>query len=262
MTSWFKSTNEISSNLLGNDDCAIATKIRLTEPAVLLKVRLALGYETMANSAIQLQVCDTSGFTYNGGFPNILYTSPKIYIDNSDLASLSVEIPVGTIDTPYLELQGQDYYIVARLFTFGGTQQISLLNDASVKQTENTSLMYDVNEGRWFLGFSNSRLLNSMCINTVFSQAGVAISENRISENLFTFWSRDNEKLFLRSMSLKSNCEITVFDQSGNILHELKNNFETNSEVEIHTNEFPNGVYIVNVRNHGNTVSFKIPIIR
>jgi hypothetical protein len=255
-------TNDMGSHMLGNDDCALATLIDMKQPGVLEKVRVYLDQRTVVGGEIQIEVCDSAGFSYTGGFPNILGGSSKEVITTSDMAQGYKDFNVGGLINPYIELNAQGYFLVARMFSSADANRVRILNDASMATLGYTSMMYDANDGRWYTGYTDSRRLNIAMIQGLFSTYGVSIDENEIAHNVKTFWSSRSESIHIKAAELKGTHTLTVFNLNGQLLSTYQNDFTQNPEFEIPSHHLSNGVYLITIDNNQNLASFKVNVIR
>jgi hypothetical protein len=234
----------------------------MKQPGVLEKVRVYLDQRTVVGGEIQIEVCDSAGFSYTGGFPNILGGSSKEVITTSDMAQGYKDFNVGGLINPYIELNAQGYFLVARMFSSADANRVRILNDASMATLGYTSMMYDANDGRWYTGYTDSRRLNIAMIQGLFSTYGVSIDENEIAHNVKTFWSSRSESIHIKTAELKGTHTLTVFNLNGQLLSTYQNDFTQNPEFEIPSHHLSNGVYLITIDNNQNLASFKVNVIR
>ncbi len=118
------------------------------------------------NSDIQIEVYDTAGFSYTGGFGATALHSQVYPLDSiNPSAPVSFYFSGGTVGADGLRLQKRSYFIVVWLFA--GPSPILIGNSQTWAIPGPSTIMYSMNDARWYSGFQNSRTFNAPMVRAI-----------------------------------------------------------------------------------------------
>jgi hypothetical protein len=172
-------------------------------------------------------------------------------VTEDDVASGSVQIPVlgnandGTLE--YLPINPGKYYVALELFSAGNNYDIRILDDETVGQPWDYSMIYIAGAQ----AYSNG---NAFAIRVITGNPdALGIEENL--ENFSMYPNPSSGKVFF---NFEKNQErvLTVRDISGKVILSKV----TSSNTEIDFNNYGKGIYLVNIQSENGSITEKVII--
>jgi hypothetical protein len=230
-------------------DLVCATMYSFNNNDTISSITAELG-TTLANAEIIAYVIDSTNF-FDGNFGEAISMSDLYVVTEDDVASGSVQIPVlgnandGTLE--YLPINPGKYYVALELFSAGNTYDIRILDDETVGQPWDYSMIYIAGAQ----AYSNGNAL-AIRVNTGNPDA-LGIEEN--FENFSMYPNPSSGKVFF---NFEKNQErvLTVRDISGKVILSKV----TSSNTEIDFNNYGKGIYLVNIQSENGSITEKVII--
>jgi len=261
-------SNSLGTDQLGDDLSAIGARIDLVQPERLFAVELVLSTLTVPGGQIELTVYDSATLVdlTTGFIPGSALTTKLQTVSGQNVAGRVIRFDLTDANGKPLSLPNSAYYIVATFFSNAGANLIRVGNDASFAQRAGSTIMYQVDDARWYTGFSGSRTLNmplfraitcpdATCQNFPFSTEENLLSGVQVYPNPATDFVE---------VELSGNdgaYDVRLFDLSG---RELRfESFEKNGGSAVHRIDVSNiasGIYVLEVTQGNALRKFKLNI--
>jgi predicted ester cyclase len=230
-------------------DLVCATMYSFNNNDTISSITAELG-TTLANAEIIAYVIDSTNF-FDGNFGEAISMSDLYVVTEDDVASGSVQIPVlgnandGTLE--YLPINPGKYYVALELFSAGNTYDIRILDDETVGQPWDYSMIYIAGAQ----AYSNG---NAFAIRVITGNPdALGIEEN--FENFSMYPNPSSGTVFF---NFEKNQErvLTVRDISGKVILSKV----TSSNTEIDFNNYGKGIYLVNIQSENGSITEKVII--
>jgi len=256
--------NAIGTPELGNDGCAIAMRLDLTDDAIMIGLRVGLSPGTMPGGIIEAVVFDTTGFSFTTGIPSsslVAQSDPMQYpvITPADVAKGYCQFPIVDGINGYAILPTGSYYVAVYLYSIAGASPILLKNDQTIVQPELCHLMYNADSSKWYAGYQNSLALNSPLIQPILL-GWQSIAEAKLFSAITLSPNPTHGDLKLSINNLKGAHAFVILDITGRELHSENHDVTAITELLLDLSRLPAGSYFLQVRNAQATASF--PIIK
>lgn len=158
-------SNGIGTDNIGDDSSAIAVMYTLNNDMFVNSADIFLDPSTVAGGRIVVTVYDSAGFSFTNGFPGQPIAWFQDTITSSHIAdgkirahfknSFGFPLHLSTTST-------NAYFVVVRMFSNGGANPISIMNDQTFVQPSSAALFYyTISNPRWYTGFLNSLIFNA-----------------------------------------------------------------------------------------------------
>jgi hypothetical protein len=230
-------------------DLVCATMYSFNNNDTISSITAELG-TTLANAEIIAYVIDSTNF-FDGNFGEAISMSDLYVVTEDDVASGSVQIPVlgnandGTLE--YLPINPGKYYVALELFSAGNTYDIRILDDETVGQPWDYSMIYIAGAQ----AYSNG---NAFAIRVITGNPDAL----GIEENFESFSMYPNPSSGTVFFNFEKNQErvLTVRDISGKVILSKV----TSSNTEIDFNNYGKGIYLVNIQSENGSITEKVII--
>ena len=234
-----------------SDGLICATMYPFLNNDTINSVRAYLTSNTVADAEVILYIIDSTGYM-NGNFGAAIFTSDLYIVTPNDVANGYIEIPVGFQNGNIFEslpVVAGNYYACLELYSGGGTFDIGIVDDATVPQPVwSSAIWYPLDQA-----YTNS---NSFAIR--LNLGDNSIDYTGISENLNTIQIYPNPASNFVNISTKNSetSELVIKDMAGKVIY--TDNF--NLKINVNTENFAKGTYLIDVKNTQGIFSKKITI--
>jgi hypothetical protein len=234
-----------------SDGLICATMYPFLNNDTINSVRAYLTSNTVADAEVILYIIDSTGYM-NGNFGAAIFTSDLYIVTPNDVANGYIEIPVGFQNGNIFEslpVVAGNYYACLELYSGGGTFDIGIVDDATVPQPVwSSAIWYPLDQA-----YTNS---NSFAIR--LNLGDNSIDYTGISENLNTIQIYPNPASNFVNISTKNSetSELVIKDMAGKVI--FTDNF--NLKINVNTENFAKGTYLIDVKNTQGIFSKKITI--
>ena len=234
-----------------SDGLICATMYPFLNNDTINSVRAYLTSNTVADAEVILYIIDSTGYM-NGNFGAAIFTSDLYIVTPNDVANGYIEIPVGFQNGNIFEslpVVAGNYYACLELYSGGGTFDIGIVDDATVPQPAwSSAIWYPLDQA-----YTNS---NSFAIR--LNLGDNSIDYTGISENLNTIQIYPNPASNFVNISTKNSetSELVIKDMAGKVIY--TDNF--NLKINVNTENFAKGTYLIDVKNTQGIFSKKITI--
>jgi len=260
--------NSLGTDQLGDDLSAIAARLDWVGPERLFAVEMVLSSLTVAGGQIELTVYDSAAFIdFTTGFiPGSALTTQIKTVSAQDVATGRIRFDVTDANGRPLSLNSGAHYFVATMFSNAGANLIRLGNDQSFGQRAGGTLMYVVDQARWFTGYSNSRTLNcpmiraitcpdATCQNFPFSTAELSLNGLSIYPNPAT------DHVVIEMEGEAGIWDIRLFDMGGREVVFAEWNKSTGAQAErLSTAALAKGLYVLEISHNGRSYRQKLTV--
>lgn len=235
-------------------------------------VEVALSALTDSTADVEFAIYDTTGFIFNSGlpagatpifrqvfsldgsFPGTVaffdFTTPDSIWDGNawNILPNPLAIPTG------------NWMLVMTFFPNATDGVIRIANDASVGQPAE-SAVFQVADGNWFGGFTNSSTFESPHIRLVVGEAPpYDISLEEMDANNFSVYPNPTNGAGTIQFEMGGAYQIQVLDMVGNTVVSREAKVNANERVELNLSNLPAGVYLVNVNGEGLNKTIKLTV--
>ena len=234
-----------------SDGLICATMYPFLNNDTINSVRAYLTSNTVADAEVILYIIDSTGYM-NGNFGAAIFTSDLYIVTPNDVANGYIEIPVGFQNGNIFEslpVVAGNYYACLELYSGGGTFDIGIVDDATVPQPAwSSAIWYPLDQA-----YTNS---NSFAIR--LNLGDNSIDYTGISENLNTIQIYPNPASNFVNISTTNSetSELVIKDMAGKVIY--TDNF--NLKINVNTENFAKGTYLIDVKNTQGIFSKKITI--
>ena len=238
-----------------SDGLVCGTFYPIRQEEILNSVRAYITSSTVAQSEVILYILDSLSFT-SGLFSNSIFTSELYTVTAQDVNNGYIDIPVSnnigwdpinntsTWENVTLGIGG--YYAAIELYSGGNTYDIRILDDNTIGQPAWSSAI-------WYPGDQSYSNGNAFAIRMNMG-ANVGINESVV--NKVSIYPNPTSDVLNISTNSNELSKLTIKDISGKIV--LSQKF--NTKVTISTENYSEGVYLIDVKNNLGTVSEKISV--
>ncbi|HAD95889.1 MAG TPA: hypothetical protein DCG19_00710, partial [Cryomorphaceae bacterium] len=184
--------NSVGTAELGDDGSAMAVRYNFDKPSpgssMVEFTDLIIDYSTatVAGGDIQIEVYDSTGFSYTGGFGSGALLSRVYTLGTAEDNGAVVRYDLTNNGVPFAVPPGS-YYFVVFMFSNTGNNRIAIANDKSFPARGTSSIMFDVDAGRWYNGYVDSETFNAPFIKTVRIPATIGLDDQVRTDYLSIF---------------------------------------------------------------------------
>ena len=234
-----------------SDGLICATMYPFLNNDTINSVRAYLTSNTVADAEVILYIIDSTGYM-NGNFGAAIFTSDLYIVTPNDVANGYIEIPVGFQNGNIFEslpVVAGNYFACLELYSGGGTFDIGIVDDATVPQPAwSSAIWYPLDQA-----YTNS---NSFAIR--LNLGDNSIDYTGISENLNTIQIYPNPASNFVNISTTNSetSKLVIKDMAGKVIY--TDNF--NLKINVNTENFAKGTYLIDVKNTQGIFSKKITI--
>lgn len=260
--------NRIGTNEIGDDGGAIATRLDLVEAERLFGVDIWLSTASVAGGVVEVTVYDTAGFDFQTGFP----TSPLAYdqhtLTSSDISNGVFRADMTGSDGIPVYLSAGSYYIVATLYSNGGSTPVQLRNDQTLPQPAMSAIMYyTATSPRWYTGFINSLDLNAPHMRAVVCPEAhasacmtISVEESHLDNAISVYPNPATDFINLEFGDLNGEVAIRVADMNGRTVISTSELAVSGSSVEVSLAQLTPGIYVLSVEQGDKVSTFKLSV--
>ena len=251
--------NSLGTPSLGDDGSALAMRMELTNTEYMRAAWVGLSSLTVAGGSIEVEVYDTVGFDFIAGFPagSLKAASTAYVITQDDVDNGYFQVPVSDGVNPFVMLNSGAYYVVVRMYSNAGTNEIRLRNDQSIEQPSLSRIMYNTTDLRWYTGYSNSLTLNAPHIRAVVGIWG-SIEEDKLRNAIDITPNPARDFINLSFTDLEGSYTLKFYDITGKLVLQEELVLFGISEHRMDVNHLPAGLYSLQISNAKSQATYKI----
>ncbi len=254
-------SNSLGTDQLGDDLSAIAARLDWVGAERLFATEIELSSATIAGGQIELTVYDSAAFIdFQSGFiPGSAIATKIQTVTAQNVSSRIIRFDLTDANGKPLSLNSGAHYFVATFFSNAGANLIRIGNDQSFQQRAGGTLMYDVDQARWFTGYANSRTLNAPMIRAITCPDAAcqafpfSTSENALGLNA-VYPNPAREALHIELNGASGTYELRLFDMSGRVVFsEALDKPAGTFTHSVALSKLSSGLYIVELEHSGKT---------
>ena len=272
-------SNNHGTNDLGDDGSAVAARYLVknansdtTGYTFIESIDLRFSTQSTAGGEVLIEVYDTNGFDFTGGFGGSALYSKSFDVTTAMVGGTGT-FPIQdsvwntwtqSYDVYNFPLQsGKPYFFVVYMFSNSGASPVQLANDQTFPQQGNSSVMYNVGQARWFTGYQNSLTFNSPWIRVRYGAtpaSNIGLDEEVKAFDFDVYPNPVSTGSVNIELSKGGTYDIELVNTTGQIVKTETlsvNGVESNS---INVSDLAKGVYIMNVTGDNTTESVKVTI--
>tara|TARA_B100001287_G_scaffold268130_1_gene264048 strand:- start:2553 stop:4868 length:2316 start_codon:yes stop_codon:yes gene_type:complete len=240
-----------TASFLDASDLVCATMYSFKNDDTISSITARLGTSS-ANAEIIAYIIDSTNF-FDGNFGEAISMSELYVVTEEDIANGFVQIPVigsadeNTPDIDYLPISAGKYYVALELFSSGNTYDIRILDDETVGQPWDYSMIYIAGAQAYSNGNAFAIRLN------LGNPDGVGITE---TFEKFSMYPNPSSGVVFFNFEKNQERVLTVRDISGKVI--LSKVTSTNTEIDF--NNYGKGIYLVNIQSKNGSITEKVII--
>ncbi|MEQ9262274.1 MAG: T9SS type A sorting domain-containing protein [Owenweeksia sp.] len=236
--------NSIGSEELGNDGGAIAARYHFSKPAEIMAMIIDYSTATVAGGDIQIEIYDSTGFTFTGGFGSSALISRAFTLGTAEDNGALVRYDLSNNGFP-LVLPPGTYYFTVFMFSNGGNNRVAIANDKSFPAQGTSSIMFDVSQGRWFSGYVESSTFNAPFLR-VEKIPGVGLDE-QVRADYLTIYPNPNKGRTSIELDRGGTFKLDLVNTTGQIINSRTVSTNGNEQIELDYSSVASGTYILKV---------------
>ncbi|MGB0177897.1 MAG: hypothetical protein ACPF9D_12080, partial [Owenweeksia sp.] len=157
--------NSVGTAELGNDGSGMAVRYhfgKADNQGMVEFTDLIIDYSTatVAGGDIQIEIYDSTGFSFTGGFGSSALISRAFTLGAAEDNGAVVRYDLTNNGIP-LAVPPGTYYFTVFMFSNQGNNRIAIANDKTFPSQGTSAIMFDVDDNRWFTGYNNSSTFNA-----------------------------------------------------------------------------------------------------
>lgn len=245
--------NSIGTQELGDDNSAVGSRF-YWDPAVctgnvpVFGVAIDYSTATVAGGDIIIEVYDTAGFDFTNGFGGFALISETFTLgtaeDNGDFVTYDLTDAGGN---PVLLPPG-GYYFVVNMYSNTGANRIAIANDQSYEQAGFSSIMNNVDQGRWFTGFADSRTFEAPIVRAITTQDRCTFSVNETNKTAeLKVFPNPNNGLFNIEIPVGGKFTAELISTTGQVIESREISVNGNEKTQLDYTATPKGAYLLRV---------------
>jgi hypothetical protein len=247
-------SNSLGTNALGTDGSGMLVQLNLSQPDMSANGQigvsgLEIGYSTLTvdGGDIQVEVYDTAGFSFTGGFGNSPLLSRQFTIAaGSSGSTVRYDLTNGT-GVPVM-FDADQYFFVVYFFSNNNANLIRVANDASfASPLSNHAAMYNVDDSRWYSGYNNSRNFNHPWIRAITATNTVSLNEDALSR--LSMFPNPASDMLTYELTQGGKYTLELTDVNGKLIHQETLVSNGNQTHTLDLERFAKGVYTIKVSN-------------
>lgn len=258
-------SNSFGSDFLGEDGSALAQRIDLVQNDVMGGVWIGLSSLTVHGAVLEVVVADTLGFDFTvAGFPSTSLkgqqTDPNGYtITADDVANGFCFIPVTDGANPHIALNAGAYYVAVYMYSNSGNNLVRIRNDQSFASASWSRWMYDVDDARWYSGYTAGNLTyNNMWIRSVMGNIG--LEEDQLNAHVSVSPNPATTVVNVEFTDIEGDFTVTMTDISGRVISVETVSVFGMARHSVNVAGLSSGVYMLNINNGKGSATHKISV--
>ncbi len=277
---WNQFTNNFGTNELGDDGSAVASRLFFPNPTpgapgnevYIHSVDLRLSTQSTAGGdvVVELRAAEPN-IDLTVGFSNPAIATRTHTITAAEVgstATINFEDSVFNAGTGLWDRFGTElpdtgnYMVVVNMFSNAGASPIQLANSQTITQPGFASLMFDVDQARWFTGFANSLTFNAPWIRARLDTTPAPnIGQREFSAFEFdVFPNPVTGGQFDITVSEGGAYEVSIMNTLGQFVQTESFNINGSEKASVNVSSLAKGIYFVNLKSAKGVESTRITI--
>lgn len=276
---WNAFSNNIGTNELGDDGSALASRLYFpnanvgapTNHIYLDELDIRFSTQSTAGGEVLCEIQDTS-IDLTVGF-----NSAPLFSKTFDVTAAMVG-GTGTFDlrdsvwNPWKGIYekfgrkldaNNSYYMVAYLFSNTGASPVQIANDQTFPQPSMASIMFNVADNRWYVGYSGGNLdMNAPWLRARFGttpDANIGLNEdNKIDFDVYPNPVVENE--FSVQIAEGGKYTLELVNLSGQLVHTSDINVNGNEVSKVDVSTLAKGIYVLNIKGDNLLETVKVTV--
>jgi hypothetical protein len=223
-------------------------------------VDIGLVNSTVDGGDVLIEVYDTAGFSFTGGFGGNALISEQFTVPTGSSGTITTfNFTTGSGPNGELYLDAGTYYFVVYTFSNGGANDIEIANDQSFAQVGRASMMYFVADSRWYSGYTGSLTFNAPFIRARSENKTASLGDADALSQLKVYPNPSRGEVNIE-MEQAGTTTLELLDLAGNRLYTETISGNGNETITRDFSHMPKGMYILNASGETHTQSVKLSI--
>lgn len=275
---WNAFSNNIGTEELGDDGSGLASRLYFpnanvgapTNHVYLENLDIRFSTQSAAGGEVLVEIQDSSidlATTFNNA---------PIFSNSFDVTAAMVG-GTGTFDLrdsvyntwkDEWELFGRkldannSYYMVAYLFSNSGVSPVQIANDQTFPQPSLSGIMFNVDDNRWYVGYTTGLDMNAPWLRARFADtpdANIGLNEeSSIDFNVYPNPVVGND--FSLQIAEEGNYTLELVNLTGQLVQASTIHIERNEVKKVDVSTLAKGVYVLNIKGDNLSESVKITV--
>ncbi len=274
---WNAFSNNIGTEELGDDGSGLASRLYFPNPNVdttdyiyLENLDIRFSTQSDAGGEVLVEIQDTS-IDLATSFNNAPLFSGTFDVTTAmvggtgtfDLRDSVWNAWLGEYELFGRELDANNsYYMVAYLFSNGGASPVQIANDQTFTQPSLSGIMFNVDDNRWYVGYTTGLDMNAPWLRARFAEnpdANIGLEEAKSNEyNVYPNPVLGND--FSLQIAEEGNYTLELVNLTGQLVQTSNIHTERNEVKKVDVSSLAKGVYVLNIKGDNLTESVKITV--
>ncbi len=248
--------NPFGTDQLGTDGGGFAVLLPYSCPTFTASFELVVSPNTVDGGDIEVVVYDSTGFSANGVFSNVLlYESFPVIRDSLNPNLIKGEFDFNAFDALDQELatNGVRYYWFAFfLFSNSGNHPIEIFNDTLVQQPSTSCMYFSGDDAQWYPAENATWFSSPALTFKLYEVHGdPSVTVEGIHKDEIKFYPNPADTHISFSLPDSGPAELMLFNMQGQIVKEVK---VLSPEYRVSVEDLPAGPYLVHILQKGEIV--------
>lgn len=261
-------SNSLTTDDLGFDASAVASRFDLTRDDVVYGVDIHITASTEPGGVFEVLIYDTTGFDFADGFPAAPLAYEQRIVSSADIMNGVVTVPVrDAFGIPAgLAIQNTGaYYVVVYLYSNAGANTIAIKNDQTIVEPVRASMVYVPSNNRWYAGFQGSLDLNAPHIRIRTCDylrpytCAISVSENTLESKLTLYPNPVHDVLRVDTEGLEGDCMFQLINVEGKIVQAESRTLQNGETLLWDMSDLSAGIYFLSVQLNDDIAVLRFP---